>query len=763
MTVPLGQIAINGLDISTDFGVQAHESLAPTAVRVAGRLTGQPTGAGTVDSAELTGRLGRVHINGPRNSGVMAMLATDAEGIITESNRSACLMFGYGENELPGLSLHMLLPPHLRERHAASLQQFFQGEPTERRMAGRNEVTGYRKDGSSFLFEASIAKFRSHDEWLLAVILRDVAQSKRDEEALSWRATHDALTGLPSHGLIRETIVSALERSRRTGLNIALLFVDLDEFKLINKVHGRQAGDLLLKAVASRLKEQVRLGDTVARLAGDEFVVLCEQVEQAATIAVLAERINDALRQPFSFDGTPLYVTVSIGIAIGNDSTHSAEDMLRHANTAMFAVNGRGRDGWQFFSEKVHEQATQRMLITTGLRTALERHEFSPRFQPIVVAQSGRIVGAELLLRWHPPKGEVSPAVFIPIAEVTGAIVPIGAWVFRQACMAESNWRKRWGLNAPYVSVNVSVRQLNEASLADDFAATMRDTGADPTRLVLEITETALMADVEKSLLVLRRLADLGLRIAVDDFGTGYSSLAQLTRMPVDILKIDKAFVDNVDKSPESRAVIRAVTGLGRSLGLKLVAEGVETGAQQLELCAYGCDFIQGYHFHRPLEEKTFVETVERELRDGSTGSVDSLHFLIYVSRAVQSMSEPTLDALLKKPRVFNLSNGITGCLLYQDGYFMQMLEGRREVLFALMEKIKCDPRHSDVQIVIEGQAGRRVFLDWSMALGDLTQGPNEPEFKKWQHRVISFPELAEDARTCYAHITATMYAGVAH
>ena len=700
---------------------------------------------------------------GPRKSLDMAMLATDAQGIIIDSNSRASLMFGYAEEELLGLSLHLLLPPPFRERHAASLQQFVQGEPTERRMLGCNEVTGYRKNGSFFSFEASIAKFRNDDEWLLVITLRDVAQSKQEEEELSWRATHDELTGLPSRALIRESIVIALERSHRINLNIALLFIDLDDFKLINDTRGSKVGDMLLKAVASRLKEQVRLGDTVARLAGDKFVVLCEQVEQAATIAVLAERINDALRQPFDFDGGPLSVTASIGIAIGNGSTHCVEDMLGHADTARLAVNEKGRDGWHFFSEQVHEQATQRMVITNGLRMALERHELSPRFQPIVVAQSGRIVGAELLLRWHPPTGEVSPAVFIPIAEVTGAIVPIGAWVFRQACLAESNWRKRWGLNAPYVSVNVSVRQLNEASLADDFAATLRETGADPARLVLEITETSLMADVEKNILLLHRLVNLGLRVAVDDFGTGYSSLAQLTRMPVDILKIDKAFVDNVDKSPESRAVIRAVTGLGRSLGLKLVAEGVENGAQQLELCAYGCDFIQGYHFHRPLEEKTFFETVEREMRDGSAGSVDSLHFLIYVSRAAQSMSGSALEALLKDPRIFNLSNGITGCLLYQDGYFMQMLEGKREVLFALMEKIKCDPRHHDVTIVIEGQARNRVFMDWSMALSDLMPGPNEPDFKQWQRRTISFLELAQDARTCYAHITATMYAGAAH
>lgn len=693
----------------------------------------------------------------------MAVLTMDAQGIIIESNGSACLMFGYSAKELLGLSLHLLMPPHFRERHVASLEQFVKGEQIERRMSGRNEVTGYRKDGSSFSFQADIAKFRHNDEWRLVVTMRDVDQSKKDEQELSRRATHDLLTGLPNHVLIRESIVSAMLRSRRTGLNVALLFVDLNDFRVINDTHGSKAEEMVLRTVANRLNEQVRLSDTVARLAGDEFVVLCEQVEQAATMALLAERINVALRQPINFGGLSLYVTANIGIAIGNDSTHSADDMLRHANMPMYAINGKGHDGWRFFSEEIHEQAKQRMAITNGLKMALDRNELSTRFQPIVVAQSGRIVGAELLLRWHPPVGEVSPAVFIPIAELTGAIVPIGAWVFRQACIVEANWRARWGLNAPYVSVNVSVRQLNEASLTDDFATTIRETAADPTRIVIEITETALMVDVEKNILILHRLAELGLRVAVDDFGTGYSSLAQLIRMPVDILKIDKAFVDNVDKSPESRAVIRAVIKLGRALGLKLVAEGVENGTQQLELCGYGCDFIQGYYFHRPLQENIFIQTVEREMLDGSAGAVDSLHFLIYVSQAVELMSGPALDALLKQPRIFNLSTGITGCLLYQDGYFMQMLEGKREALFALMEKIKCDPRHRDVRIVIEGEARQRVFVDWSMALRDLTPGPNEPQFKQWQHRTISFLELAEDARTCYAHITASLHIGIAH
>jgi diguanylate cyclase (GGDEF)-like protein/PAS domain S-box-containing protein len=557
----------------------------------------------------------------------MAIIATDAMGTITESNRGACQIFGYSEDELLGMSVHLLLPPHFRQRHMDLVNDFVAGEETERRMAGRNEVMGYRKDGSFFPLEASIAKFKNGDDWLLVVTMRDITERKKAEDDLTRRATHDPLTGLPNRALIRERLTNALQRSRRNGLSVALLFVDLDGFKLINDTHGHEAGDVLLKAVAARLIEQVRPGDTVARLAGDEFVVLCEQVEQPTAMSILAERINDVLRQPVDFNGLPLFVTASIGVAVGNGSTHSADDLLRYADTAMYAVKEKGRDGWQFFSENLQDQAKQRLVITNGLRTAIERNELSPRFQPIVAAESGRILGAELLLRWRPAEGEISPAIFIPIAEMTGSIVPIGAWVFREACRAEADWRQRWGEAAPYVSVNVSTRQLNEESLAEDFGAILRETGADPQRLLLEITETSLMADIETNLRVLRQLADLGLRVAVDDFGTGYSSLAQLTRLPVNVLKIDRAFVDGIDKSDDSRTVIRAIIGLGRALGLKLVAEGVENGAQRLELCTYGCDLIQGYYFHRPLDEKLFIETVTREIGSATPGTASTLYF----------------------------------------------------------------------------------------------------------------------------------------
>lgn len=685
----------------------------------------------------------------------MAIVATNSDGVISESNRSAQSLFGYNEGELVGMSVHLLLPPHFRQRHAELLKAFVDGKESERRMSGRNEVIGYRKDGSFVPLEASIAKFHDGNDWLLVVTMRDITERKRAEDELTRRATHDVLTGLPNRALIRERLGNALQRSRRSGESIALLFLDLDGFKLINDTHGHEAGDALLKAVASRLLEQVRPGDTVARLAGDEFVILCEKVEQPVSMSVLAARINDIVRQPVRFQETDLFVTGSIGVAVGNGNTHSADDLLRYADTAMYAVKEHGHDGWQFFSETLQEQAKQRLTIINGLRTAIERQELSALFQPIVTAETGRIAGAELLLRWQSASGPVSPAVFIPVAEMTGAIVPIGLWVFREACRAEAEWRHRWGETAPYVSVNVSARQLNEASLADEFAAILLESGADPTRLLLEITETSLMADVETNLRILRRLADLGLRVAVDDFGTGYSSLAQLTRLPVNVLKIDRAFVDGIEKSEESRTIIRAVIGIGRSLDLKLVAEGVETAGQHRELCTYGCDMIQGYYFHRPLDEKTFAEVFEREQTQPGRDTGGALHFLIYVSRSSEPMTQDEVLELLRPFQHHNRRNGISGCLIYKDGEFMQLLEGNKETVLALRDRIRADTRHSDFRIVAEGLLHQRTFTDWGMVLLDLDHNGNTLDFAPWKKRTLTFADLADDPQLCYAFIAA--------
>lgn len=723
---------------------QLHESIASPAVtaRIAAEL-------GAARSRMDTAR----HILSIAD---MAIIATNSQGTITECNRSAQDMFGYLEHEMLGLSVHVLLPPHFRQRHAELLKSFVTGHENVRRMNQRNEVVGYRKDGSFFPLEASIAKFPGQNDNLLVVTLHDITDRKRAEEELTRRATHDTLTGLPNRALIRERLTNALQRSRRKGLSVALLFVDLDGFKLINDTHGHDAGDVLLKSVAKRLIDQVRPGDTVARLAGDEFVILCEQVEQPAGMAILATRLNDVLRSPIEFNGHDLFVSASIGVAIGTGSTHSADDLLRYADTAMYAVKEHGRDGWQFFSDSLQEQAHQRLVITQGLRLAIERQELSVRFQPIVNAETGHIAGAEILLRWHPASGEVSPAVFIPISELTGTIVPLGLWVFREACRAESEWRHRWGLSAPYVSVNVSARQLNETSLVDDFAAILRETGADPKHLLLEITETSLMADVETNLRILRRLAELGLRVAVDDFGTGYSSLAQLTRLPVNVLKIDRAFVDGLEKSEESRTIIRAVIGIGRSLGLKLVAEGVETGAQQRELCTYGCDMIQGYYFHRPLEEKVFVETYQQEIGQSDADSPAPLYFVLYVSQSTLPFDQAALSAMLKGFQTSNRRHGISGCLIHQEGEFMQLLEGEQETLLALLDKIRGDTRHNNLQVIAQGPLRRRVFNDWGMVLRD-PESEHEilSQLSCRQNRKWRLSDLAEDPLFCYSYITA--------
>ncbi|TFW27991.1 EAL domain-containing protein, partial [Duganella callida] len=446
-------------------------------------------------------------------------------------------------------------------------------------------------------------------------------------------------------------------------------------------------------------------------------------------------------------------VTASIGIVAVGDAD-AGDELWRYAAAAVQSARAAGGDGWQFFNQEVHQRALHRLDLVHGLQLALARDELAPRFQPIVDAASGRICGAELLLRWFPPQGEVSPAEFIPIAEASGAILEIGAWVFRQACLAERDWFQRWGVAAPYVSVNVSVRQLDDPALADTMAAILRATGADPQRLLLEITESMLMADIDSKLRVLNRLAGMGLRLAMDDFGTGYSSLAQLARLPVDVLKIDRSFIRDVADSGESRAVVEAVIGLGRALGLKLVAEGVETAAQQLELCGYGCDLIQGYYFHRPMPDMQLVEAVTRQ--DESPSAAAGLYFLLYVSEATAPLSPAQLGQLLQRTRSNNAEAGITGCLLYEDGHFMQMLEGERGAVLSTFERIRGNHLHKRLRVVMEGPARRRVFTHWSMLLPDDTDARRHgPDFAGWQPRRLSFAALADDARVCYAYITA--------
>ena len=710
-------------------------------------LRGMPTPGSTSSVQDIFRRI--------LDNADVAVIATDAQGVILQANLGACRMFGYEPEEFPGQSVHLLLPPHQRPHHAVALREFARGEVLEIPMGNRGEVTGYRRDGTLFPAEASISKFHDAERTVLVATLRDITTKRHAEQELTWRATHDPLTRLPNRALIRERLENALRRAERTGQGVALLFIDLDHFKLINDSFGHDAGDRLLVRVANILLEQVRAGDTVGRLGGDEFVVLCEHVDRPEAIEHLAERINEALRLPMAFEDRELTCTASIGLALGQGATSSVEDMLRNADIAMYVSKEKGRDSWHGFSAELTEQARRRLDIVTGLRQAGEREELYLLFQPIVATHSGRIQGVEALLRWQSPQGPISPAVFIPIAEQSGAILAIGRWVFEQVCAVQARLKQRFGRNAPYLAVNLSTVQLNNERIVSDFAAIIERSGADPRGLLLELTETSLFADVEKNVRILHALVDLGLRVAVDDFGTGYSSLLQLLRLPVSTIKIDREFIDGIDKETDARLLVKAIIKMGKALDMGLVAEGVENEVQLFELQALQCQAVQGFHLYRPMDEAALVQALaddqsQRLIPDAG------VYYLIYVSRAREPMSEADLKALLATARQNNRELGVTGFLIYQDGYFMQMLEGQRERVEPLMERIARDPRHEEPSVIIRGQARQRLFTDWSMGFWNMEAAlATEGDFISWQNRTISLIEASQNARFCYAFFVA--------
>lgn len=533
-----------------------------------------------------------------------AIIATDEAGHVLQANETACNLFGYAETELLGLSVHLLVPPPSRAIHSRFLEQFLHSDDMSIPMGRRGFIAGYRKDGSEFPAQASISKVRSEDGWILVATLHDVTERKRVEEELTWQATHDSLTKLPNRALIRDRIEKALNRTIRAGKMVGLLFIDLDGFKLVNDSHGHDVGDELLIEVANRLIGIVRPGDTLARLGGDEFVILCEQIDEEARLASVAQRVVDDLRNPFLIRGQTLFVSASVGMALGIGETVSPEALLRNADAAMYQAKEQGRDNWKIFNDEIHERAKRELALGNGLRTALERDEMRLLYQPIVEVASRHIVGAEALIRWFPPEGPVPPDRFIPVAEKTGAISAIGQWVLEEACRAQARWSALGGgAEAPYVSVNVSTRQLDDSDLIERFRRTIMNAGTSFAGVLLEITETSLMRDVEANLRTLNGLGELGLAIAVDDFGTGYSSLGQLLRMPVHYLKIDRAFVRDLETVKNSRAIAAAIISMAHALDIKVIAEGVETEGQLEILRGLGCDRAQGYLFSRPVPE----------------------------------------------------------------------------------------------------------------------------------------------------------------
>jgi diguanylate cyclase (GGDEF)-like protein len=381
-----------------------------------------------------------------------------------------------------------------------------------------------------------------------------------------------------------------------------VLFLDLDHFKVVNDSLGHSLGDRLLVAIAERLAVALRPGDTVARFGGDEFVVLCEDLVTQHDAIAIAERVDEAVSGPFVIDDTEVFVGVSIGIALPDDTEADPETLIRDADAAMYRAKDRGRSRWELFDNAMRASAVDRLDIENALRRALDRRELRVFYQPVIDLVTGRVTGVEALLRWeHSERGLLNPSDFITVAEETGLIVPIGSWVLDQACRQVQRWHASAERRSPLsVAINISGRQLGHPRLVEDLASVLHDTSIDPSLVELEITESVLMDDVEMSAETLGRLHALGVHLAVDDFGTGYSSLSYLRRFPVDILKVDQSFVDGLGEDSSDSAIVTAIITLAHTLGLSAVAEGVESALQLTELRRLGCDRAQGFHMARP-------------------------------------------------------------------------------------------------------------------------------------------------------------------
>ena len=542
-----------------------------------------------------------------------AMTASmDGIGIIndrlefTYANDSLAKLFGYpSPQDMLGRSLCDLYEPHEQVRLITSIVPL-----VGQRGRWRGEATGLRADGSSFPQEMSLTAIAGDDSTVCVV--RDITERTYAEEQIKHLAYHDALTNLPNRLLFKDRLSVALSHAHREGTSLAVLFLDLDRFKVINDSLGHNIGDQLLQAVATRIAACVRDSDTVARLGGDEFTILLPRLNRSQDVAPIAGKIIDAVRYPFHIEGREFYITTSIGISVYPEDGSDAETLIKNADTAMYQAKELGRDNYQLFNAHVNAKALQRIALEHGLRRALPNGELSVHYQPILDLRSGRITGMEALLRWtHPDMGAVPPALFIPIAESTGGMVPIGSWALRQACLQARQWHDA-GHKSLSLAVNLSVTQLQSSDLVETVRAVLQETGFPARLLELEITESGAMHNPETSIRVLYELKKLGLRISLDDFGTGHSSLSYLKRFPVDTLKIDQSFVQDTTSDPDAAAIVTAIIAMAHSLRLKVIAEGVEYTEQANFLRRHDCDQLQGYLITPPVPADKFIEIVER-------------------------------------------------------------------------------------------------------------------------------------------------------
>ncbi len=546
-------------------------------------------------------------------------------------------ILGYSAEELAATSSLDQIHPDDRTRVLQASEKA--------RDTGQGERLEYRirhKDGSWRFLESTASAIRSAEGKTdgLVIVNRDITQRKRAEEQLAHQSFHDGLTDLPNRALFLDRLQRTVTLSRRhSDLKFAVLFIDIDEFKVFNDSLGHAAGDGLLIQVAQRLTASLRGADTVsrprlgdnaeplvgestlARPGGDEFTVLIEELHNPSDAIRVAERIQQTLALPFDLNGQEIVLSVSVGIAFSTNAGAEAQDVLRDAEIAMYRAKSTGKARCEVFDHATHAGAIKRLQLETDLRKALELNQFRVYYQPIVSLGNGQIVGFETLSRWQRPEGLVMPGEFIAVADETGIILPINRQLLYDACRQLRSWQALFPSDPPLtINVNITPKQFAQPELASQIGNTLRETGVDPSWVNLEITETIAMADAERSAVVLSELKALGVHLDIDDFGTGYSSLSRLQRFPVDTLKIDRAFVSRMDADPETHEIVRIIVMLAHGLRLKVVAEGVETQAQADMLKDIGCELAQGYLYSRPVA----AEAIEQLLRDNRAASISS-------------------------------------------------------------------------------------------------------------------------------------------
>jgi diguanylate cyclase (GGDEF)-like protein/PAS domain S-box-containing protein len=536
-----------------------------------------------------------------------AMTASmDGIGILNERleltylNDALARLYGYADTkQMLGRNLTDLFEPHEQVRFITMVVP-----AVAHHGRWRGEATGARRDGSTFPQEISLTAIEGGG---MVCVARDVTERTYAEEQIKHLAYHDALTGLPNRLLFKDRLTVALSHAQRDRSRIAVLFLDLDRFKVINDSLGHNIGDQLLQAVATRVQSCLRESDTVARLGGDEFTLLLPNLIRSEDAAPIAQKILEAVRYPFHIEGREFFITTSIGISLYPEDGTDAETLIKNADTAMYQAKEQGRDNYQLFNAFVNAKALQRITLEHGLRRALANDELAVHYQPIFDLRLGSVTGMEALLRWrHPEMGIVPPATFIPLAEATGVMVPIGGWAMREACRQAKAWHEA-GLKHLSLAVNLSVQQLQSPDLLQRVADILKETGLPPRLLELEITESSAMQSPETSIRTLYDLKKLGLRISLDDFGTGHSSLAYLKRFPIDTLKIDQSFVRDITSDPDTAAIVTAIIAMAHSLRLKVIAEGVEFSDQAAFLRRYGCDQMQGYLIKPPVPAEEFL------------------------------------------------------------------------------------------------------------------------------------------------------------